>query len=212
MISKKYFKTRFTFDEKRNTVWIAVTKYLQRYISRNSSILDLGAGYCTFINNIKAKEKHALDIFDELKQYANEDVITHNTSSANMKGLKQGHFDVVFASNFFEHLKKEDLNLTLKEIRRVLKKNGRLILIQPNFKYGYKNYFDDYTHETIHTDASMADMLKGFGFKIEKNIPKFLPFSLKSKLPTSKFLITAYLHSPFKPFAQQMLIIARKLE
>jgi len=211
MIKKEYFKTRFTFDKRRDIVWKCVTKYLQRYINKNSCVLDLGAGYCNFINNIKAKEKHALDTFKDLRKYSNKDVIVHIKLSTNMGNIKSEYFDVIFASNFFEHLKKEDFFRTLKEVGRVLKKNGKLILIQPNFKYSYKSYFDDYTHETIFTDTSMCNALESYNFKIEKNIPKFLPFSLKSKLPVSKFLITAYLNSPLKPFAKQMLIIARKI-
>jgi|SRR3989344_4104022 len=206
----EYFETRFTFDKKRDVVWKCITKYLQRYIGKESRVLDVGAGYCTFINNIKAREKHALDIFDRMREYADKEVITHNQPSHSMKGIKSDYFDAVFASNFFEHLKKDKLQLTLKEIRRVLKKNGKLVIIQPNYKYCYREYFDDYTHESIFSDVSMADMLKSLGFAIEKSVPRFLPYSIKSKWPKSRILTTVYLFLPFKPFAKQMLIIARK--
>lgn len=208
---RNYFKTRFTFDKKRDIVWKCITKYLQKYVNQNSRVLDVGAGYCTFINNIRAKEKHALDIFESLRSYADKDVRVHIRPSTGMKGIKSGYFDVVFASNFFEHLKREEAYATLNEILRVLKKNGRLIIIQPNFKYAYRNYFDDYTHEMIYSDTSMCDMLKSFKLEIEKCIPRFLPHSIKSRWPKTRLLTTAYLLSPIKPFAKQMLIIARKV-
>jgi len=210
MSSEKYFKY-FAFDKRGNLVWKCIAKYLQKYIKRDSRILDLGAGYCYFINNIKAKEKHALDIFEGLKKYADKDVKFHLGSATKIKGIESGYFDYIFASNFFEHLKKDDFYLALKETRRILKKNGKLIIIQPNFKYCYKEYFDDYTHEIVFTDLAMCNVLKSFWFKIEKNIPRFLPFSMESKLPITKFLVTTYLFLPFKPFAKQMLIIAKKI-
>ena len=129
MVNKEYFNRHFTFDKRRNIVWKCIAKYLQKYINKNSRVLDLGAGYCNFINNIKAKEKHALDIFEDLRKYANKDVIIHRNPASNMKGIKSEYFDVIFASNFFEHLKKEDFYSSLKEARRVLKKHGRLIIL-----------------------------------------------------------------------------------
>lgn len=210
MTNKEYFRSRYTFSKRRDVVWKSIAKRLQKYIRKNSAVLDLGAGYCNFINNIKAKEKHALDIFD-IRKYANRDVIVHISSSSKIKDIKSEYFDVIFASNFFEHLKKKEIYSSLEEVKRILKKNGKLIIIQPNFKYCYKTYFDDYTHKTIFTDTSMCNILETFSFKIEKNIPKFLPFSLKLKLPKIKFLIDLYLLLPVKPFAKQMLIIAKKL-
>lgn len=207
---KNYFRSRFVYDKSRDIVWKSIARHLQRYVGLNSKVLDVGAGYCSFINNISAEEKHALDVFSDLRKYADKGVITHNSSSCDMKDLKQDYFDVVFASNFFEHLTKNDLNLTIKEVRRVLKKNGILIAIQPNYKYCYKEYFDDYTHETVFSDASLCNFLENFGFKIEKCVPRFLPFSMKSRLPKLGFLIDAYLSLPYRPLAKQMLVVAKR--
>lgn len=206
----KYYTSRFSFDKGRNDVWIEVSRYLQKYVNQDSTVLDLGAGYCSFINNIKAKEKHAIDLFDGFKQYADKDVKTFIGSCTNLKQFKKSCFDVVFSSNLFEHLTLEEAEKTLQEVIRVLKPKGRFIVIQPNFRYCYKTYFDDYTHKTIYTDNSLADLIKSNKFKIIRKEEKFLPFSLKSKLPKSKFLVRLYLNLPFRPLAKQMLIIGEK--
>ena len=210
MMPKNYHNTRFKYDKKRGIIWKAIAGYLQRFVDRDSRVLDIGAGYCTFINNIEAKEKHALDLFEELPNHAQKGVTAHVQSSTSMKNFASGYFDVVFASNFFEHLDSKDFSLTIGEIKRILKKGARLIILQPNFKYCFKEYFDDYTHEKIYTDMGMCNLLESFGLSIEKCVPAFLPFSLKARLPKSALLMKIYLRLPFKPFAKQMLIIASK--
>ena len=84
------------------------------------------------------------------------------------------------------------------------------MLVQPNYRLCSKRYFDDYTHVSIWSDVGMAEFLKAMGMELERVDPRFLPFSLKSRLPVSRNLIRAYLRSPVKPAAGQMLIIARR--
>lgn len=209
IMNEKYFSSRFRFDRRRTTVWKSIAGYLQSEISPDSVILDIGAGYCDFINNIKAEEKHALDI-EDIKKFANKDVIVHIQSCKNLKNFDSEYFDVVFSSNFFEHLFKEEFEKVLYEINRIMKKRGRLIIIQPNFKYSYREYFDDYTHVLIFTEIGLCDALRSAGFSILKCTPRFLPFSMKSRLPKLRIFVDLYLRLPIKPFAKQMLIIAQK--
>ena len=66
--------------------------------------------------------------------------------------FKNNEVSLIFASNILEHLSKEEFEKTLKEIKRILKKKGKLIIIQPNFKYAYKEYYDDfYTYPRVYT-------------------------------------------------------------
>ena len=211
MSDDEYFETRMAYSAERGRVWAVIAEYLQQYVPADSKVLDIGAGYCDFINNIKASEKHALDTWKGFKKYAKGEVKTHVVSCTDMGGLESNHFNVVFASNLFEHLEADEIKRTLAEVKRVLAGSGRLILIQPNFKYAYREYFDDYTHRTIFTDSGLRDMLEANGFKILTLIPKFLPFSMKSGGGVSSpSIVSLYLRSPFRPFAKQMLVVAEK--
>lgn len=205
-----YFTTRLNYDKKRTAMWKVLAKFIQRYISKSSIVLDLGAGYCDFINSIKAKEKHALDVFTDMDKYAHSDVITHIMPASKLSKFKDETFDVVFASNFFEHLEISESEKAVEQVFRILKTNGKLIVLQPNFKYGYKEYFDDYTHKTIFTHISFANFLEGKGFKITKIFKRLLPFTIKNRLPKLNFLLWIYLRLPIRPFACQMLIVAKK--
>lgn len=206
---KKYFETRFRYDPKREEIWKVLCKYFQRFIPLDSRVLDFGAGYCYFINNIHAKEKYAVDIEEVVLKYAHDEVKAYVGNLQEVK-FEDDYFDIVFSSNTLEHMTIEEILQTLREINRILKKNGTFIILSPNFRYSYKVYFDDYTHKSILTDRSLRDMLLSCGFEIKKIFPKFLPFSVESKLPKSCLLLQLYLKLPWKPFAGQMLIIARK--
>lgn len=208
----EYFSTRFKPDKNRGKVWAEICRYLQKYVPDGAAVIDIGAGYCDFINNIRAAEKHAVDINADASVHAGRDVVFHAASSMRMPNVKSNHFDVAFCSNVFEHLGDEELEQTLAEIKRILKPRGVLIVLQPNFRYSVRNYFDDYTHKKIFTDVSLKDCLEAKGFEVIVNVPRFLPLSLKSKVPKSAFLTRLYLLSPVKPFAKQMLFVARNLQ
>ena len=95
------------------------------------------------------------------------------------------------------------------EILRVkLAANGTLNILQPNYRYAYKEYFDDYTHVSIYSHISITDFLNTNGFDVLEIRPRFLPLTVKSRLPISPWLIKVYLASPIKPLAKQMLIRA----
>lgn len=204
---KNYHKTRFKFDPGRLKVWRAITEYLQPYVGHNKTVLDLGSGYGDFINQIKAKKKYALDISSAVKYYINKDVFFIAKPSTSLEDIPTNTLDVVFSSNLFEHLDRSQLDQTMKGVKRSLKNGGVLILVGPNFRYAYREYFDDYTHKTIYTHVSLADLMYEYGFMPIKIMPKFLPLSLKSRLPKSYILTKMYLNSPFKPMGKQMLLI-----
>lgn len=207
---KNYHKTRFKFDPGRLKVWTAITEHLQPYVGSNKTVLDLGSGYGDFINNIKAKKKYALDIGPDVKDHINKDVIFINKPASSLETIPANTLDVVFSSNLFEHLDRTQLDETMRAVNKRVKKNGTLILIGPNFRYAYRDYFDDYTHKTIFTHVSLADLMYEYGFVPVKVVPKFLPLTLKSRLPKSYWLTKLYLNLPFSPMGKQMLLIFEK--
>jgi SAM-dependent methyltransferase len=191
-----YYQTRYQFDPRRFRVWQLICEWLQQEVPADGYVLELGAGYCDFINNIQAARKVAVDIVETVRQAAASTVEAHVSSCTHLDFVTTDSVDVVFASNLFEHLSPPQVEETLCEVRRVLKPGGKLLVIQPNFRYSYRDYFDDYTHVTIFTDRSLADVIACAGLEIVKAIPRFIPFSLKSWLPVIPYVIQSYLRSP----------------
>ena len=205
-----YFASRLPYDPAREVLWRVLCAYLEKDFPKDAAVLELGGGYCHFINNVKASQKHVVDLFPALAANAGPGVTAHIQSCTNLDIFPEGSFDAVFASNLFEHLTRDELNDTLASTWGVLRENGKLLIIQPNFKYCYRSYFDDYTHVQIFTEASLQDLLAASGFHPEKVVARFLPFSLKSSGPKWPWLLRLYLALPFRPFAGQMYIVARK--
>lgn len=204
----RYYKARFIPDKRRAGVWGVIARYLQPHVPVNGRVLDLGAGYCDFINSIRAGEKHALDLFPGFIEHASPGVTTHVGSCADLSAFSTGSLDAVFESNVLEHLAGPVLSATLSEIRRTLKPGGVFIAVQPNFRYCYRTYFDDYTHVQVFTHVSLVDLLTSSGFEILSAEPRFLPTSFKSRLPAWPWLTRLYLSLPFRPLAGQMLVVS----
>jgi ubiquinone/menaquinone biosynthesis C-methylase UbiE len=124
--------------------------------------------------------------------------------------LADGSAQLVFASNLLEHLTHAQIDALSDEAMRVLSPGGRFVLVQPNFRLCAKNYFDDYTHVSIWSDVSMSAYLESRGWTLERVVGRFLPLTVKSRLPVSAALIRAYLKSPIRPLAGQMLLVSVK--
>lgn len=211
--AEKYYESRFKFDKNRTKVWKAINEYLQKFIPANASVLDIGCGYADFINGIQADKKYAIDLNQNAQNYIIEKSIAfHATSVLDEFPIENKSLDIIFASNLFEHFDDRELAVLINNVREKLKPNGKLILIQPNIFYAYKEYWDDYTHKKAFSHVSLSDFLVSNNFKVIHVKKRFIPFSLKARLPKSYLLTKLYLKSPIKPFAKQMLLIANKKE
>jgi ubiquinone/menaquinone biosynthesis C-methylase UbiE len=210
--SDNYFKTRFKLDSRRNYIWKKIALYVDKKDPAKNSILELGAGYCDWINNTRGETRIASDISSSVSKYAEPSVRFIMSSSTDLSHLKNTIFDRVQMSNLLEHLTIEEVNKTIVEIRKILKKGGSVIVIQPNYRYSYRTYFDDYTHRTVFSHISLIDLFSSHGFKVVLSQKKFLPFTIKSKFGYAYKLINLYLYFPIKLFAGQMLIIFEKIE
>src|SRR5690606_19974021 len=100
-----------------------------------------------FINNIQAHRKLAMDLNPDASAHLAGNVeFLHQDSSAAWP-LADNSLDVVFTSNFFEHLPdKECLSEPLRQALRCLNPGGRLIAVGPNIKYLHGEYWDFYDH------------------------------------------------------------------
>lgn len=209
------YQARFTnseLDSKRKAWEILTRNFFQKYVKKSDTVLDVGAGYCEFINNIEAKQKIALDINKDVKKFAAKDVRVVINDCNNMKDIKSDSINVVFISNLLEHMKSvSEIEQVFNESGRVLIKNGLMMLLQPNIKYAYKEYWDFFDHVVPLSHKGIAEGLRKNGFIVKQIKPKFLPYSTKSGFPLIPILIKIYIRVPIiqRILGKQMFIIAQ---
>jgi SAM-dependent methyltransferase len=206
----EYFETRFAHDERREKLWqVLWESVFQQWIAPQDAVLELGAGYGHFINQVKSRRRIALDMWPGFRDYLKPGIEAHVGPVAELGFLGPKSVDFAFASNLFEHISQEDLAEVLRQLRESLTEKGTLNIVQPNYYYCYREYFDDYTHRTIYSHTSLRDFLEAHGFEVIDMRPRFLPLTIKSRLPVSALLIRMYLMSPWKVMGKQMLLRAR---
>lgn len=210
-VFKDLYSKRFNEKDKkmRQKLWnVLCAHFFQKFISAEDTVVDMGAGFCEFINSIKAKEKIAIDKL-AIGDFAEKNV----KILEDLEELSLNSVDVIFMSNFLEHLKSiEDAIAILNKAKQVLKKRGKLIIIGPNMRFAYREYWDFIDHRLALSDLSLSELLNMLDFRIIKQIPRFLPFSTKSRYPKVDWLVEIYLKSPFLWifFGKQYLIICDK--
>jgi ubiquinone/menaquinone biosynthesis C-methylase UbiE len=185
--------------------------YFQKWVPPDSTVLEVAAGHCEFINSIRAAHKIALDLNPDVKRYAAPEVRAIVTSSSEMGDVDTGSVDVVFISNFFEHVTKPEILATLREVHRVLRPTGRLLVLQPNIRFCQRDYWMFFDHITPLDDRSLEEALLLTDFEVEHRVVRFLPYSTKSRLPSGTFLIRLYLRIPlaWRLLGQQSFVVAR---
>lgn len=198
----------------KNAIWKVIChRFLSRYIKPIDTVVDIGAGYCEFINNIDCAKKIAVDLNPDVRRFANPDVEVLNESCTAIKTLAPDSVDVVFMSNFLEHLPNKQLILeTFQEAHRVLKPKGLIVVLQPNIRFVKGEYWDFFDHHTPLTDRSLCEALTLEKFTITRSIARFLPYTTKSALPQAPWLVHLYLSVPlaWRLLGKQALVVGRK--
>jgi SAM-dependent methyltransferase len=208
------YENRFrAFEARRNAVWQVLVNYFKRWVKPTDAVIDVGAGYCEFINNIKAAKKVAIDLNPVTVQRAAPGVQVCSLDVTRDWGLGTGTFDVVFSSNFFEHLpSKSALAGCLEQAFRALKPGGKLIAMGPNMRFCENEYWDFWDHFLPLSDRSLSEGLQLLGYELKTIIPQFLPYTMSRRTPPSPFSVRMYLAVPlaWKIMGKQFLVVAEK--
>ena len=206
------------FDERdlawKNKVWkILWNRVFSRWVDNEGTLVDLGAGYCEFINHAVARRRIAVDLNPATARMAAPGVEVRATSADDLRFLGT-EADTIFTSNFLEHLpSKEAVTRVLEEAHRVLKPGGRFILLGPNIRCLADRYWDYFDHHVPLSHASLCEVLALRGFRIDRVEPRFLPYTVKGTRLRWQWLVEAYL--ALRPFSsallgRQFLIVAVK--
>lgn len=196
---KEVYELRFDAGDRasKNDIWIELTRYLQRFISTESSVLDVACDLGYFISNIKARERWATDIRDLRAQLPADVRFVQADGLQLTTAIPTNYFDVVFFSNYLEHLSSTEAVLEqLRVAYSLLRPGGSLIVLQPNIRLIGGAYWDFIDHQTALTDKSLVEAGAMAGFRARKVVARFMPYTTKGRLPSHRLLVRAYLAFP----------------
>jgi SAM-dependent methyltransferase len=212
----RLYSTRFDETERsrKAALWRALCgSFFARYVPSSATVVDVGSGYCEFINAIRAARRIAIDLNPDAMKFADPGVEVYCSAIGDLpKLLGPQSVDVAFASNVFEHLRSPEALLeALAAIRGVLRRDGRLLIMQPNIRHVAGRFWDFVDHTLPLTEIGMAEALALSGFRVVELRSRFLPYTTKSRLPQWPWLVKLYVR--LRPaqffFGKQMFIVAQ---
>lgn len=112
---------------------------IEKYAPNRGRILEIGFGDAGFLKiaDERGWESHGVELSKNCVEHARN---VHGLKHVHLGLLEElrfedGHYDVIAAFNFIEHI--PDLKGTLKELRRLLRPGGLLVLLCPNLEGVY---------------------------------------------------------------------------
>jgi SAM-dependent methyltransferase len=162
-----------------------VREICSRIKGRRPKILDVGCG--TGANLVmlgEFGEAHGIDVSHDALSFCRErglERVRHG--AAEDLPFEDGTFDLVTALDVVEHL--DDDAAGLREFRRVLRPDGRILLFVPAFMFLWGVQDDVSHHRRRYTLPELLKVVREAGFEIERstyaNITFFLPILLVRK-------------------------------
>ncbi|HKR60961.1 MAG TPA: class I SAM-dependent methyltransferase [Pyrinomonadaceae bacterium] len=159
------------------------------------AILDVGCGTGANLDMLQRfGEVEGVDISDAALAFCRQRGYTNvRRGAAQLLPYEDNTFDVITALDVVEHLD-DDIG-SLREMRRVLKPNGRALLFVPAFKFLWGVQDDVSNHRRRYTLSQLKAAASEAGFEIERasyaNISFFVPILL-----VRTFMRVAHLRPP----------------
>ena len=195
-LTREVYERRFTETEavEKHAVWREIGRHLQRYVDDDSVVLDLACDRGYFIANVHAREKWATDVRD-VSRYLPPDVRFVQSDGLELDQVVEHEtFDVVFMSNYLEHLPSATAVVEqLRVVRNLLRPGGRAIVLQPNIRLVGSAYWDFIDHTVALTERSLVEAAELAGLRTRTIVKRFLPYTTKSRFQRHPAVVRAYL-------------------
>lgn len=197
----------------RQRLWRVLCRdWFGRFVPADATVLEMAAGHCEFINSIRAARKTAVDLNPDVRRHAASDVAVIVGPATHIADLPEASQDVIFMSNFLEHLTRDEIVAVLKESHRLLKAGGRIMILQPNIRYVGADYWMFFDHITPVDDRALCEALEINGFQVTHCWPRFLPYTMQGHRPPPLWMVRLYLRCPWawRVMGKQAFVVAER--
>ncbi|MBU0467702.1 MAG: class I SAM-dependent methyltransferase [Candidatus Omnitrophica bacterium] len=180
---------------------------------KDKRVLEIGFGYGYGTEYIAdfAKEIYAIDLMEEKVRTVSEKSTKSNVKFMQMDGadlkFEDRSFDVVLAFHLIEHIPRAEHDLFLEGIKRVLRDDGKFIVLTPNVLKMIKKdqvYEKNPYHDLEFTYELFEELLTKHFSHVDMNV---VDFSFKHKM-----IIALKRMGIFKSFPKRFNIVARFLD
>jgi len=155
-----------------------LSEYLfKRYnLQKGQKILEIGCGRGEFLHAFQqlGMSCYGVDLSEHGFCHLKDIQVAKLDISRDVLPFENNSFDIVYHKSLIEHLYSPDH--LMKETHRVLKPEGRIIILTPDWVSTMKVFYEDYTHSRPYTVTAVSDLLKVYEFnKIEAELFHQLP-------------------------------------
>ena len=209
---------RNRFDERelasKRVLWqVLVDDFFQRYVPRDGTVVDLGAGNCEFVNAVAAQRRVAVDLNPDTVGYAEpgRGGADHAVGRARRTDRWQRR----------HCLHVQLLRAPTDEVRP----DGHAARVPPGDPARWPDrgadaehpvptgrYWDYLDHHLPLTDLSVAEALELSGYVVEERIGRFLPYTVKdARFEVRPVMVRSYLRvrPAWRFLGKQMLVVGR---
>ncbi len=117
-------------------------KIIKNYVKKGM-VLDYGCGVGDFLNYIKNDyEINGIEPNENAAKIASTKLDILISNNTNLSNINDGKYDLITLWHVFEHV--HELDMLSKELFRILKKEGTLIIAVPNYKSYDAEYYAEY--------------------------------------------------------------------
>ena len=160
---KDYFrleKNNWLFRVRRNLIYSIFKEY---NINSGMRILDYGCGSGFIVGQLQARgyDVHGTDISGEAIEYGTSQGIRNlQTTSGIQVDFPDESFDLILAMDVVEHINED--NLVIKELERLLRPNGRIIITVPAYQWMWGVQDEVSHHFRRYSMNSITKLLSNF--------------------------------------------------
>ncbi len=158
----------FQYSEEQNRYF---TKEFQGFSLKGKYILEIGYGEGSLLAWMRDRGAHVVGV--ELNERSLEEATKKGISaSSDLESAlkaKTKPFDLIVAFDVLEHLKVEEINSLLEQVKVNLSAKGCLFIRVPNGRspWGLVNQYGDLTHCTVLSDLRLQQLALNAGYTLE---------------------------------------------
>lgn len=158
MSNEEYLKAYYSKGEKPYTGYPSLlTRFLihKFKLGKNKILLDVGYGRGEYLRTFEKEGYKVLGV---------ERAQGYDFEKDRFTKYEDNYFDIIFCKSVLEHIFNYDS--FMRELYRILKIDGKIIILTPDWQSIYDVYWDDYSHKHPYTLTSLKKILKAYHFKV----------------------------------------------